>query len=457
MNFFTRAPVPKDIASVTTIHASEEVPAHKVGGDDVELEKVWDQVVELYKTGIHPALQICLRRHGEVVMHRSIGYSHGNGPNDLPDTPKTVVTPETPFNIFSAAKAMTATVVHLLDEKNELHANDLVCEYIPEFTSHGKDQITIKHLLNHRAGIADPPPEAIHLDLLEDPDALMQLLYEMKPASRPGGRLAYHAVTSGFILAEIVRRTTGKDIRRVMHERFVKPLGFRWNNYGVAPRDLPKVAESYVTGLPIVLPLSNLFESVLGAPYEQVVEMSNDPRFLTAIIPSANVVTTANELCLFYQMLLNGGELNGTRVLEPRTIRRATAEQSWMEPDLKLIAPIRYAQGFMLGADYVSVFGPDSDKVFGHIGLSNIFGWADPERQIAGALMTSGKPVVYPGVWNWVTIPWQTGIALGKTEPRTLKSPTKRSKPRKTRSRKATRKVAAKKPAKRRKAASLRS
>ncbi len=210
MQFFTRAAVPDDIESVTTIRSSEEVPAYKVGGDDHELEKVWEQVVEVYKSGIHPALQICIRRHGEVVMHRSIGYSHGNGPNDSPDTPKVMVTPDTPFNIFSAAKAMTATVIHLLDEKNEIHANDLVCEYIPEFTSHGKDQITIKHLLNHRAGIADPPREAIHLDLLEDPDALMQLLYEMEPRSRPGGRLAYHAVTSGFILAEIVRAPPGK-------------------------------------------------------------------------------------------------------------------------------------------------------------------------------------------------------------------------------------------------------
>ncbi len=235
-----------------------------------------------------------------------------------------------------------------------------------------------------------------------------------------------------------------------MHERFVKPLGWRWNNYGVAARDVPKVAMSYFTGAPLLPPFSSLAESALGAPYETVVDMSNDPRFLTSIIPSANIVTTANELCLFYQMMLNGGELNGTRVLEPRTIRRATAEQSWLEPDLKLIAPIRYAQGFMLGADYLSVFGPDTDKVFGHIGLSNIVGWADPERQIAAAVMTSGKPVIYPEFLSWATIPWQTGTALGKTEARPHKQPTRLAKTKKARSASAKRKTAAAKPAKRR-------
>ncbi len=418
MDLFIRSRVPDDLDAVTTIRAEEEVPAYAVGGDADELAKVWDLVVDLYKSGIHPAAQICIRRHGEIVMHRSIGYAHGNGPDDGPDTPKVPVTPDTPFNIYSASKALTATLIHLLDERNELHANDLVCEYIPEFTSHGKDQITIKHLLNHRAGVADPPPEMMHLDILTDNDRLLQILCEMKPSSRAGGRLAYHAITSGFILAEVVRRTTGKDIRTVMDERIVKPLGFRWNNYGVRKRDLKHVATNYFTGAPLFAPMNNLFKSVLGEAFDTVVDMSNDPRFVTATIPSANVVTTANELCLFYQMLLNGGELDGNRVLEPRTIRRATAEQSWMEPDLKLIAPIRYAQGFMLGADYISIFGPDSDKVFGHLGLTNIFGWADPERQIAAALMTSGKPVVYPEAWSCFSLPWQVGTALGRTDPR---------------------------------------
>lgn len=425
MSFYTTARVPDDIEFVTTI-SDGEVPARAVDGDAAELEQVWEQVLCLYRSGIHPAIQICIRRHGEVVMHRSIGYARGNGPNDPPDAHREMVALDTPFNIFSAAKALTATLIHLLDERGVFHVDDLVCEYIPEFTSHGKDLITIKHLLNHRAGIAAPPPGAMNLEILNDPDELLRLLCTVVPSSRPGGRLAYHAVTSGFVLAEVVRRATGKDIRRVMHEEIVKPLGFRWSNYGVRKRDLERVALSYFTGIKVLSPISNFIESLLGIGLEEAVEMSNDPRFLTAIIPSANIVTTADELSLFYQMLLDGGELHGTRLLQERTVRRATAEQSWMEPDLKLLAPIRYSQGFMLGADHFSVFGSDTDKVFGHIGLTNIVGWADPQRQISGAVMTSGKPLLYPSIQNWFTIPGQVATAFGDA-PRRPAKPSKRA------------------------------
>ena len=423
MALIIRGPVDGDLESVTTLRADEEVPAHAVGGDDRELEKVWQLVQGLYRSGIHPALQICIRRHGKVVMQRSIGYARGRGPGDAPDARAEVVTLDTPFNVFSAAKAVTATLIHLLDERKLLHVDDLVCDYIPEFARHGKHRIAIKHLLNHRAGIATLPPESMQLDLLNNPAQLFDLICELRPTSRAGGALAYHAVSAGFVLAEIVQRVTGKDIRQVMQREIVDPLGFRWTNYGVATRDLNRVAQSYFTGAKILPPVSTMIASLLGVSMQQAVTMSNDPRFLSAAIPSANIVTTANELSLFYQMLLDGGELGGDRIMDPRTVRRATAEQSWLEPDRKLLAPIRYSQGFMLGARYLSVFGPDTDKAFGHIGLTNIIGWADPERQIAGALMTSGKPLVYPELWSWYTIPWQVGTAFGKTKPRSRARP----------------------------------
>lgn len=423
MNLFNRARIPEDWESTVTIRTGEEVPAHKVGGDDDELAKVWDRLVELHRCGIHPAVQICVRRHGEIVMHRSIGYARGVGPREPADAHKVIVTPDTPFNIFSASKAVTAILMHILDERNALHVDDYVADYIPEFANNGKQHITIKHLLNHRAGIAATPPEAMHLDCLADQSALLQILCEMKPSSRAGGRLAYHALSSGFILAEIIRRVTGRDIRELQRREIVEPLGLRWGNFGVAPRDVDKVAVNYFTGAPILPPFTKVVERLLGVGLEEGVELSNDPRFLTAIVPSANVVMTADELSRYYQMLLDGGRANGAQILQPRTIRRATAEQAWMEPDLMLIVPIRYSQGFMLGADYVSVFGPDTDKVYGHIGLTNVVGWADPERQIAAAIMTNGKPLIYPELWTFYTIPWQLATAFPKTEPRPRRSP----------------------------------
>jgi len=145
--------------------------------------------------------------------------------------------------------------------------------------------------------------------------------------------------------------------------------------------------------------------------------LSNDPRFLTGIIPSANVVATANELGLFYQLLLDGGELDGVRVFDPRTIRRATSEQSYLEFDLTLGLPFRYGMGFMLGGQWFSPYGPDTRYAFGHLGFTNIVSWADPERQVAATLMTSGKPLVYPELYHLFDVLRQIGLACDKARP----------------------------------------
>jgi CubicO group peptidase (beta-lactamase class C family) len=105
-------------------------------------------------------------------------------------------------------------------------------------------------------------------------------------------------------------------------------------------------------------------------------------------------MTTAYELSAFYQCLLDEGELDGARVFEPSTVRHATTEQSFWEIDFTLIMPLRYGLGFMLGNERIGPFGTDNPYAFGHIGLSNTFSWADPERDLAVALVTTGKPIV---------------------------------------------------------------
>ena len=177
---------------------------------------IWRAVERLYRSGIHPAIQLCVRRHGEVLIDRAIGHAAGNGPDDPPHGRKVPATPETPFNIYSASKAVTAMVIHLLDQRRLLHLNDPVCEYIPEFGCQGKDTITIQHVLTHRAGIPNLPPEVMRLETLEDEEEILRIMCVATPDWRPGRRLAYHAITGGFILGEIVKRVTGKNIRTVL-------------------------------------------------------------------------------------------------------------------------------------------------------------------------------------------------------------------------------------------------
>ncbi len=388
--------MPSDLDAVTSV--GEESDPDAVGLTRECVEGIWETALGLYRSGVHPALQLCLRRQGEVVLDRAIGHARGNGPDDEEHAPKTTVTTETPFCVYSTSKAITAMVVHLLADRGALGIDDRVAEHLPEYARHGKGEITIGHVLAHRAGVASLPKEALDLDLLGDRERLVELICDAKPASAPGRLLAYHAVSGGFILGEVVQRLTGKPIREVLAEEILGPLGFRWNSYGVAPEDVEQVGLSYVTGPRLLPPVSNLVSRALGASVDEVIEASNDPRFLTAVVPSANVVTNANELSRFFEIFRRGGELDGVRVMTPETLRRALTEQSRLEIDLSLIFPTRFAYGLMLGAQVVSLYGRDTDLAFGHLGLINIMGWADPERGLSGGLITSGKAILYPEV-----------------------------------------------------------
>jgi CubicO group peptidase (beta-lactamase class C family) len=408
-----RIRVPRDLGSVTA-RSDEASDLEALGMTPVGIERVWARVERLYRSGFYPAIALCVRREGEVVLDRAIGHARGNGPSDREDAERTPATPQTPFVIFSASKVMTAVVAHLLDERGLLHVGDRVCEYIPEYAANGKQAITIEQLLSHRAGVPNLPADAFDLDRFSDREFMLQMLCAAKPSSRPGKLLSYHAVSGGFIIAEIVRRVTGRDIRTVLRQEILKPLHFRWGNYGVSPRDVGRVALSYPTGPPALPPLSTVLKRALGLPPDEVTVRSNDPRFLTGIVPSGNVVTTANELSRFFDLLLAGGELDGVRILQARTIRRAISERAFREIDFSLVAPLRHASGFMLGASTFSLFGPDTDEAFGHLGFTNVLGWADPERALSVGLMTSGKPMLHPALGDL----WLLTRAIGQEAPK---------------------------------------
>jgi CubicO group peptidase (beta-lactamase class C family) len=414
-----RIRVPRDLGSVTA-RSDEASDLQALGMTPVGIERIWARVERLYRSGLYPAIALCVRRQGEVVLDRAIGHARGNGPADRKDSVRTPVTPQTPFVIFSASKVMTTVVTHLLEERGLLHVGDRVCEYIPEYAAHGKQVITIEQLLSHRAGVPNLPADAFDLDRFSNRELMLEMLCAAKPRSRPGKLLSYHAVSGGFIVAEIVRRVTGRDIRTVLRQEILKPLGFRWGNYGVSPRDVGRVTLSYPTGPPALPPLSTVLKRALGLPPDEVTVRSNDPRFLTGIVPSGNVVTTANEFSRFFDLLLAGGELDGVRILQARTIRRAISERAFREIDLSLVAPLRHASGFMLGASTFSLFGPDTDEAFGHLGFTNVLGWADPERALSVGLVTSGKPMLHPALGEL----WLLTRAIGQEAPKVARTGT---------------------------------
>jgi CubicO group peptidase (beta-lactamase class C family) len=347
---------------------------------------------------------LVLRRHGRVVLNRAIGHARGNGPDDGPDVPKTLATTDTPYCVYSAAKGFTATVLHLLLEQGVVGIDDLVTDYLPDYARHGKGGTTIRHVLTHRAGVPYLPSESTDLARLDDRDFIRETLYDLRPVSRPGTTLAYHALSAGYLLGEIIQVATGVGIREVLAREILDPLGFRWSNYGVAAAEVAQVAPGYVTGFRLPPPAAQLVTRALSGSFATAVRKSNDPRFLTAVVPSANTVTTASELSRFYELLGNGGELDGRRILRTETLRRAVVPTAHLVPDRVLIAPIRYGTGYMLGAQHLSFYGRDTDAAFGHLGRRTVVGWADPARALSGGLITSGKAIAYPGVERFLLL-----------------------------------------------------
>ncbi len=399
-----------------------EVDPRTVGLDRKAIEAIWRATVAAYCTGLYPALSLCVRRRGQVVLDRSIGHVSGNAPADPPDAHKVVARPSTLFNMFSASKMVTAMLVHLCDQRGLLHLDDPIAMYIPGFGEHGKHRITIRHVLTHRAGIPHIPPQFADVSLLERPQEIISLLSRQKPLWRAGQRLAYHALTGGFLLGEVVERVTAKPLRQVLHDEILGPLKFDAFNYGVPPARMREVAINAFTGPPVLPPISQILKRALSVPFSEAARMSNDPRFLTSVVPAGNIVTTANEATRFMQLLLDGGELDGVRVFEQRTIKRAIAEQTFFELDLTMGAPIRYSMGFMLGARVASLFGLNTPRAFGHVGFTNVFVYADPSRDVSVALMTSGKPALSPGVTRTLWI-LQT---IARTVPRDGNGPLRR-------------------------------
>ncbi len=388
----SRCRVPKDVSTVVDRGHEDSPRAARTSRHAVE--EVWDAVLALYRSGVHPAIQVCIQRGGAIALHRAVGHARGTAPSDPADADPVRIAVDTPVNVFSAAKSVTAMLIHKLDERGLLHVDDRVSEYVPEFAKKGKEEMTIQHLLSHRAGIASLPPEAMDLDLLSNRERMLEVLCELSPSSTPGRLLAYHAISGGFVLAEVAERVSGMPFDVLCERELREPLGLEWMHFGVDASETERVARNAFTGPPMVPPLSTLLTRLLGTTLPEAIEMSNDPRFQRGLIPSANLITTARDMASFYQCLLDDGAYDGAQVFEPRTVHRAIHQKSVFEIDLTLGLPISYGSGFMLGSRGLSLYGWDHPNAFGHLGLTNVLTWADPDRDLVCAILTTGKPVL---------------------------------------------------------------
>ena len=392
--------IPADLDTVTDV--GDEDPG---GLSPAVADRIWDAARHWYSAGMQPAIQVCIRHNGRVLLNRAIGHAHGNGPDDPPDAAQVPVTTGTPYCVYSAAKAITTTVVHMLVERGQFCLDDRVCDYLPAYTGHGKERTTIRHVLTHSAGVPFATGPRPDLKRMNDSAYAREKLGELKPIHPPGLMHIYHGLTWGPLVREIVSAATGRTIREILATEILDPLGFRWTNYGVDEADVPQVAPSYVTGRPLPAPIAAAMKMALGGTMQRIIPFSNSPMFLTSVVPSSSTVSTADELSRFAEMLCRGGELDGVRVLSPQTLRAATRECRRLRPDVATgLVPMRWGTGYMLGSKRFGPFGRDAPGAFGHTGLTNVAIWADPQRRLAVGVVSSGKPGRHPQAGRYTAL-----------------------------------------------------
>ena len=293
-----------------------------------------------------------LLHNGQVVTDRAFGCPPG-----------------TRFLIFSSGKPLLAALVHLLADRGHLSLDDTVAHHWPQFDRRGKDAITIRHVLQHRAGL--PVARGLILDGLTAPNwrRSTSALAAARPRFPPGEVPAYHILSFGYILGEVVERVTGGSVRDVMRTQLLEPLGMDDTSLGLTDGEPHLPVRSQGRGLALQMHF-------------------NRRTIRRAVIPAATVTSTAADLSRFYQMMLDDGVSGGRQILSPSAVRQALTPSSDMETDGLLGVPVRWSHGFQLGGPCPVASTPrplgshSSRSAFGHNGSGCCVGWADPSRRL---------------------------------------------------------------------------
>jgi CubicO group peptidase (beta-lactamase class C family) len=297
---------------------------------------------------------------------------------------------DTVVNVFSVTKAMTALCAHLLVARELLDLEAPVVRYWPEFAAAGKQGVTVAQLLDHSAGL--PALRAtLPAGSLYDWAAMVGALAAEEPWWEPGTRHGYHAVTFGFLVGEVLRRVTGHSMRALVRDLLAVPLGADLHI------GLPESLADRAAYLPPVEPppatqADHPFLRAMANPASLTARAFtnpagpaepggiNGPGWRRAEIPASNGHANARALARMYAMLVEGGEIDGVRLLDAATIRTATAERV-SGIDAVLGAPTRFSLGFMLPNE-LRPFAPVR-HAFGHPGAGGALAFADPEARLA--------------------------------------------------------------------------
>ncbi len=318
---------------------------------------------ELVASGAERGLQVAAYVGGEQVVDVAAGVA--DAATGRP------VTADTLFYNWSIGKAATATLVHRLVEDGVLGFDTRVVEVWPEFGKHGKDVVTVRHVLDHTAGVPGLPVGVTVDDVCSWP-TMIAALEDAEPWWEPGTAVGYHAYTFGYLAGEIVRRVTGRALGDVLADltaEIGRPGEIRYGIRDTAALAVLEDGPSDVdwsqmpAGMLRAAPLSVMPTAALGA----------DPRMLAADIP-AGAKVTARALAALYARWLASPRLG-----EVSTVSAAGEDQVYGNP-------CRMSLGFALGLPFGGDDGGDETRVFGWAGAGGSWAGADPERGVAVAV-----------------------------------------------------------------------
>ncbi|WP_284614438.1 serine hydrolase domain-containing protein [Aquabacterium humicola] len=292
---------------------------------------------------------------------------------------------DTLTHVWSTTKTMTSLAALLLVERGELDVDAPVARYWPTFAANGKGEVLVRHLLGHTSGVPGWA-EPVTADVLCDWERSTTLLAAQAPWWAPGSASGYHALNYGHLVGEVVRRITGSKPGRFFAEQIARPLQADFH-IGLAPAEASRVARVVPPPpLPIDLatldPASPMFRTMSNPLPDATVSWT--PQWQQADIGAANGHGNARSVARLQSLIANGGEVDGVRLLSPKTIERIFEPQA-DGVDLVLGLPLKMGLGWGLPMPALP-FIPDGRVCFwGGWGGSIVI--ADADRRLCFAYM----------------------------------------------------------------------
>jgi CubicO group peptidase (beta-lactamase class C family) len=326
---------------------------------------------------------LTVRLRGSTVVDLVAGYADG--------AERRPWTPETLAISFSTTKGVASTVIHRLADRGLLEYDEPVATYWPEFAAGGKERVTVRHLLTHRAGLSSVRAVAARAEDLLDHVGLEDKL-AARAVHAPTERSAYHAITYGWLLAGLARRVTGSGLADLARIEVTEPLGITGLHIGVPDDAREFVAEPVGEFLRQIGSAADFtrrvwgryrvsrttIEALLVPGFHRLFEGADPPIWHTEM-PAVNGVISSRALAELYAPLANAG---GDGFLSPERVHELGRVQV-RTADAVLGLQMRWRLGYHQG------FGSGGRMAFGHYGYGGSGGWADPETGLSVGFVTN--------------------------------------------------------------------